>query len=136
MRPQESGYPRGSVVIVDDDPDVRGTLALYLRSARYQAVIADRRDNVLSVVRVARPRAIVLDVGSDPSTNTDIIEGIRGDTHLARTPLIGLTTCSGPDEIAQIKAAGYDAVLLKPVSRDLLVESVRRVVDQGTPREK
>lgn len=132
MGSQVAEFPQGAVVVVDDDADARRIFAMFLRTSGYQAIVADKRANVLSLIRLAHARAVVVDIPPDPSANASMIRGLRNDPHLKEIPVIGVTIHAGPEDLPGIQATGYNAVLLKPVTREVLVECVRRGIEEAT----
>ena len=81
---------RGTVLIVDDDPEVRAMLAEYLAGDGY--VVAQAADGLEALlhVRRARPRAVVLDLMMPRLGGLEALKRIR-----ALDPTIGVVVVTG-----------------------------------------
>jgi two-component system response regulator MprA len=114
MRPE--GNPahnsRVRVLVVDDDPAVRRSLATALGRDGYVVLAADGGTAALAEVAAASVDAIVLDVAMPEPNGLEVCRRIRarGD----RTPILMLTARDLVDERVAGLDAGADDYLAKP----------------------
>jgi PAS domain S-box-containing protein len=112
------------VLVVDDEPLVRATVARTLRTAGYEVVEAGDGEAALRVL-VAGGRAIdlmLLDESMPKLSGRGVLEGMR--THRVDLPVIAWTAHVGAME-------GVRAVLNKPVTSATLLRTVRQVLDDS-----
>jgi len=126
--PRAAAPPRRdlSVVVIDDNGDVRDTLADLLRLEGHRVhVAADGRSGV-ELVRTVRPDAVLCDLGLPDMDGCDVARAVRSDAAIAGTALIALSGFAHPDDVQRAQDAGFDAHLLKPPSIDELGEALAR----------
>ena len=118
-----------NVLIVDDDPAIRGMLAFSLEGEGYSVIEASSRVEAISALKMHPISIVLLDMGMPPHEYTPE-EGIAVlewlDTHLTEVKVLVLT---GQDS----EATSYEALkhgafdfLEKPVSSDALLSAVKR----------
>src|SRR3990167_5476231 len=114
-RRPEGAMDRGTVLIVDDDPEVRATLAEYLAGDGFEVAEAANGLEALAHVKRARPRAIVLDLMMPRLGGIDALQRIRGFD-----PTIGVVVVTGAEDIElhrKALALGAPAVSATPAAR-------------------
>ena len=121
------------ILVVDDEPAVRSSLARVLEQADYQVSVAVDGRDALHRVALDRPDAIVLDVVMPG------IDGIEVTRHLRagrdRTPVL-LLTARGEvaDRVAGLDA-GADDYLAKPFALEELLARLRAILRRATGDE-
>ncbi|HEU4332721.1 MAG TPA: response regulator, partial [Lapillicoccus sp.] len=125
------GDPRPAVVVVEDDERSAELVALHLTAAGLRpVVIRDGRDGI-DAVRTLRPVAVVLDIKLPGMSGWEILHAMKSDPEIAGTPVVIVSVLPERGKGFALGAADY---LVKPVDRDDLVTSVRRVVADATSR--
>jgi signal transduction histidine kinase/DNA-binding response OmpR family regulator len=125
------GDPRPAVVVVEDDERSGELVALHLTAAGLRpVVIRDGREGV-GAVRSVRPVAVVLDIKLPGMTGWEILHALKSDPDVAGTPVVIVSVLPERGKGFALGAADY---LVKPVDKDDLVHSVRRVVADATSR--
>lgn len=101
-----------SVMVVDDDEDIRGTLEEVLETAGYSVVIAGNGQEALDLLRGVRPRVIFLDLSMPIMSGREFRAAQLADPELAAIPVVVMTAA---DRIAE-KTEGMqiDEILGKP----------------------
>jgi chemosensory pili system protein ChpA (sensor histidine kinase/response regulator) len=117
-----------SVLIVEDDADLRSMYRVALVLAGYQVRVAIDGLDALRQIDSDPPDLVVLDLGLPIITGHVVREQIAAS---AVTRHISILVVTGTPE----KAAGLDVacVLTKPVSPDRLVEAARSCLAAGAP---
>ena len=124
--------PSPSVLVVDDDPDVRALVSTLLGRAGYLITEAPDGRAALKVLYDQRPDLVVLDVNMPDLDGWATLERIRD---LSDVPVVMLSARG--EELEKVRAlrAGADDYVTKPFGRQELlarVESVlRRAVGGG-----
>ena len=76
-----------------------------------------------------RPDLILLDLNLPKKNGLEVLEEIKGDPELRRTPVIMLTTSSSARDIAACYARGVNCYVVKPLDLDdftALVQAINR----------
>ena len=112
-----------TILVVDDNPDLRAYVSRILRASGFEVVQARDGAEGYSVAKTKHPQLIVTDLMMPVVSGWDLIAMLRSDDILKGTPIILLT--AKVDEDTRIEGAemGADAYLAKPFNdRELLAE--------------
>ena len=122
------------VLLADDDPDLTILVEATLRNDGIASRIANNGLDTLRLVRELLPDLVVLDVRMPGMDGFAVLRTIRIDPSLQTMPVILLTGCDDPDDVAlgaKLKASDY---LRKPVSPGGLLVRVRRSLTANATR--
>jgi CheY-like chemotaxis protein len=110
---------RSDILVVDDDRDVRDTLAAVLGDEGYHVRCAENGAQALAaILHGPKPAAIVLDLIMPVMSGWELLEAVRSDAELSRIPVVVLSAVRAPRELPH---------LAKPVSVDELVRTLDRM---------
>ena len=125
-RPEEKelGTEGGeTLLVVDDNPDLRVYVSGILTSAGYQVITARDGGDGFNKAKEQRVDAIVTDLMMPGVSGLDLIQMVRDDDQLKGTPVVLLTAKADADTRLEGVEQGADAYLAKPFnSRELLAE--------------
>lgn len=119
-----------TVLIVDDDNEIRRTLRLLLEDAEH--TVADARDGAeaLTVLRAsAAPTVVLLDLIMPGVNGVGFLEGVKADPTLARRHAFLLMTADGGTALSRATGLMADLaveLLPKPFDVDDLLDAVAR----------
>ena len=117
------------VLIVEDDPDQLALADLRMSMAGYTVRVAESVSALLrSILDHGMPDVLVLDVMLGDGDGFDVLEKIRRNAMYALLPVVLLTVKSDTEDIARGLFLGADAYITKPYSKNLLSETIRRVL--------
>ena len=85
--------------------------------------VRDARDAIERATLFA-PDIIVMDIQMPHITGLELIEAIRRDVVLRRTPVMAVTAYAGKGDEERIREAGADAYVSKPISLMRFVEAI------------
>ncbi len=129
-----------SLVLIVDDNDQARDVAEYTLQERYRVVFADDGDEALAAVERERPDAVLLDIHLGQSiTGEDVMRKLRQTPAFTDLPIVAVTAYALPGDRDRFLAAGFDAYVTKPYTRDHLVGSMeeamhsRRRTGDGVP---
>jgi two-component system, OmpR family, response regulator MprA len=114
--------PRPSILVVDDDPDVRGLLAILLNREGYDAVTAVDGEAALAHAGDDRIGLILLDLQMPRVDGTTFCRAYRERGGRARIVLMTAAEIE-PGAVARI---GFDDYIAKPFDVDVVLETVAR----------
>ena len=106
------------VLVVEDDRDLRDTVAAVLESEGYDVRCAENGAQALALMHHGKPGAIVLDLTMPVMSGWELIDAVRADEALAHIPLVVLSATRAPAGVIHLS---------KPVSLDDLVTTLERV---------
>ena len=136
---QERG-PRASmarVLIVDDEPNIREVVGLYLRRDGHDVVSATDGEEALAVFREREPDLVVLDLMLPKIGGLEVCRRMRAER---RVPLIMLTARGEEEERVVGLSLGADDYVVKPFSPRELAARVtavlRRVEEPAGPTDQ
>jgi len=118
-----------SLLVVDDNANMRELLQMHLRAAGYDVQVAE--DGIAAGYAVLRspPDLIITDVQMPHMDGFEFVAALRADKALPRFPVIFLTTMEeGELRGRDLGAVGYHA---KPIRLDKLLELVAASVPDG-----
>lgn len=119
---------RGSgatVLLVEDEPELRATTAEALRGVGYRVVEADDGPTALAAVSRTRIDAVVMDIGLPGEDGHALAARMRDEPATAALPLIALTGYGAPASRDAPRAAEvFDDYLVKPAELDTLVRAI------------
>ena len=107
------------LLLVEDDDDVRASIADVLDLAGYVVVEASNGRHAMRAMREDPPRMVILDLMMPVMSGWEVLEQMRADPSLAVIPVCLLSAQ------VQIEATEPVQVLRKPVSIDELLSVVR-----------
>jgi CheY-like chemotaxis protein len=127
----------GTVLIVDDDPDIVGLLMATLRPEGFRLLTAGDGETALALTRAERPALILLDWMMPGRTGLEICRALRAeaDLQLRQVPVVLLTSRAEEEDIAIGFAAGATDYLTKPFKPSYVRSRVRSWLlrSQGGP---
>ncbi|HLH27194.1 MAG TPA: response regulator [Chloroflexota bacterium] len=114
-----------TVLLVEDDPNAVALLSLCLQGAGFQVVVAGDGEEALQMARILHPDGITLDIFLPRVDGWDFLARAKADPELADIPVVIVSML---DERGKGFALGAAEYLVKPVDRDLLAATLRRLV--------
>jgi CheY-like chemotaxis protein/class 3 adenylate cyclase len=119
---------RERVLVVDDSPAQRHYVADCLARQGFEVVTADNGKTALERAQVERPALVVSDYEMPVMTGFELVHALRRDPELRQIPVIMLTARDSRRDMAQMRAAGASAYLVKPFSQDKCIALVERTL--------
>lgn len=111
---------KGKILVVDDDRLVLATVAHGLARAGYEVIDADNGDDAILLAREHRPDLALLDIRMEGKSGFDVAAYLRE----RRVPFMFLSAFSDEATVAQVKALGALAYLVKPLDIGQIVPTV------------
>lgn len=115
-----------NVLIIEDDEDSRGMMVELLKMEGYKPYEAADGTTGVNKAREVRPDLILLDLNLPDIHGRQIIQILRKDQSLEKTPILVLTA-SGRTEAQSAIELGANAYFLKPIEFDTLLSTIPRV---------
>lgn len=109
------------VLVIDDDPDVRDLMERYLSREGFEVMSVGSGQEGIQSIREFDPDVITLDVLMPVMDGWSVLSELKKDPKTAKIPVIMLSMM---DELDMSFALGASDYLLKPIKRDVLVDTV------------
>jgi two-component system response regulator MprA len=119
-----------SVLVVDDDRQLVGMIALLLGQEEYEIMTAYDGETALRRHAEDSPDLVILDRNLPKLSGEEVCRRIRA---VSSTPILMLTGERGPDERAKLLDLGADDYLEKPFSKRELASRVRALLRRAAP---
>jgi CheY-like chemotaxis protein len=119
------------ILVVDDNP-LNVTLArLQLARAGHDVGTEPSGPAALARLDAERPDLVLTDIEMPGMSGIDLLDAIRSRTRLRTMPVVAHTAFAEPAQHAALKRAGFDAIVVKPATRDALCDVVDRALAKG-----
>src|SRR4029079_17551855 len=112
-----------TILVIDDEPNVRTLLDMRLRHQGYDVLFADSGWKGLQLYRQEYPDVIVLDLRIPERDGITVLEQIRSVD--PKQPVIILTGDTSPETERQGRALGVSGFIIKGSSMQQLVDTLR-----------
>lgn len=113
-----------TVVMVDDDEDLRMIIRDVLERAGYEVIECEDLATALALLAGLVPDVVILDRDLPDGSGLDVARWMRGRVAYDGARIIGLSGRTDRADVAAALAAGCDAVVGKPCTADALVDEI------------
>jgi DNA-binding NtrC family response regulator len=121
-----------SILIIDDEANLRKTLAEILRARGYAIVEADDGSTAIELLKTAAPDLIFSDWKMPKIGGDEVLRYLKSQAHLASVPVIVMTAYgSSHSAIEATRLGAYDFVT-KPFDMDEIVTTAERALDHAS----
>jgi CheY-like chemotaxis protein len=117
-----------SILVVDDDPNIRELLNQEFTEAGYRVTLASNGREAIADARRDRPDLIVLDVMMPEMNGFDAAAVLKNDPQTQDIPIVILSIVQDQERGYRL---GVDRYLTKPIDTDLLFKEVDELIEQG-----
>ena len=113
-----------TVLVIDDEADIRTFLTVALRKAGYSTLTAANGIEAFEVVREQKPDLVILDMMMPRQSGNDFYRALVDDDELCDIPVIVVTGVSGKNLTPLKPAAVFD----KPIKPDVFIAAVNEIL--------
>src|ERR1051326_8283092 len=131
-RPEGASSTPLTILIIDDEPQIRRILRTALQAPATKVVEAKDGATALELAGSARPQLIVLDLGLPDMSGTEVCATLRQST---RAPILVLSARHSDAEKVALLDAGADDYVTKPFSTSELQARVRALLRRAARGE-
>jgi two-component system OmpR family response regulator len=117
-----------SLLVVDDEPNIRELLSASLRFAGFRVASAATGAEAVAYVQRTRPDLVVLDVMLPDADGFTLVKRLRDDSDRDKIPVIFLTAKDGVEDKISGLTAGGDDYVTKPFSLEELIARIRAIL--------
>ena len=125
-----------SILVVDDDEEIRASLRRGLSLEGYRVSLASGGEEALRQVRAQVPDLVVLDVMMPGPSGFDVVAVLKSDPRTTDILVVMLTAKDDYDDIRRGWNRGADCYFGKPFNPWELTATIARMLAvRGTPEE-
>lgn len=121
------------MLVAEDDPAFAQVMLDLARELDFRCIVVSSAEGAVRAARRYLPQAIVLDVGLPDHSGLSVLDRLKRDVHTRHIPI---HVVSASDHMREALAQGAMSYLLKPVERDALVQTIRRLENQFEQRTR
>ncbi len=122
---------RPRVLWVDDVESNRKVLATTLTLNGYEVVALANGDEAIAWGQTHQPDLVLLDIQMPEPDGCAVARALRALPHLQTVPMVALTALALAEDHHRILAAGCNALLVKPVTLQTLLDTLEHWVPRG-----
>ncbi len=117
------------VVLVDDEPNIRETVAFILEAEGVEVETGSDGVEGLEAVRRCKPKVVLLDVMMPRMDGYEVCRAIRSDPELQGVFVMILTARGQKSDEAKALEVGADLYMSKPFDDEVVMQVIRDVFD-------
>ena len=118
---------RGTILVVDDEPNIADLVELYLRRDGFRVVKVATGEDAVAAVTTHRPRLVVLDVGLPDIDGLDVYREIA--KRWPGLPVL-FSTGHGDETMLQPVLSAHVAYIQKPYEMQALMDALDKVIQK------
>lgn len=126
MKPMKKSLP--TILVVEDETNVRAVIAEYLRLESYRVVEAGNGLEAFDRYREQTPDLIITDINMPGMDGLSLIENIRVED--ARTPIVVISAHSDKEKLLRAVRLNLTDYIIKPLRRNKLKSLVNAALKQ------
>jgi two-component system alkaline phosphatase synthesis response regulator PhoP len=116
-----------TIVVVDDDRDIRMILRANLEDEGYAVLEAGGGREALEIIKESDPDLVVLDIMMPEVDGYDVLQELRSTPEFADLPVVLLTARRQESDVWEGWSAGADYYITKPFKMDELLKFIRYI---------
>jgi len=117
-----------TILVVDDEEDIRELVTLNLRREGYDVVTCETGEQALKQVAAKAPSAVILDLMLPGIDGLEVCRRLKADPKSQHLPVVMLTAKGEEADIVTGLELGADDYVTKPFSGKVLVARLRRLL--------
>lgn len=120
-----------SILVVDDDPASLALVEGVLEAEGYETLKALGPAQALEILKERGADVILLDIqlhGLD--SGLEFARRLKANIATRGTPIIAFTAYAERSSEAEVRAAGCDGFLKKPITAQMLADAVRKAIEK------
>jgi DNA-binding response OmpR family regulator len=119
-----------TILVVDDDRNIRELISVNLRSAGYSVIVASDGNEAMEKIHAQTPDLIILDIMMPEIDGWELCKWVRDDPQLGNVKILMLTAKGTErDKLIGREIFKADEYMTKPFEIDLLQQTVSRLLN-------
>lgn len=131
MKPPSGSKNHSSILIVDDDEDIRKLLQLILEADGFQVHCASNGREAMSLLEISKPRLMLLDLMMPDVTGEEVCSMVKTNPRWNDIEIFMISAnCDGATQ-ARCLQLGASRYLIKPIDPHLLLKFTNTLLRNG-----
>ncbi|MGQ9677749.1 MAG: response regulator transcription factor [bacterium] len=122
-----------TILVVDDEPDIRLILQARLEASGYRVETAENGLEALNRIRTQPPDLVILDLMLPGMDGFAVCAMVKRDQRFGHIPIIILSARSQAQDKKTGATLGADAYLTKPFQPQELLATIDQLINSKTP---
>jgi len=118
------------ILVIEDEPDVSKLIAVRLKQADYEVLVAYDGQDGLTKAREEKPDLILLDLMLPKMDGHKVCRILKFDQKYKKIPIIILTARGQEKDRELALEAGADAYITKPYAHEVILEKIKELLKQ------
>ena len=127
---------RETILVIEDEPDIREVIEYNLRREGYQVIAARDGESAVTLAKRESPDLLLLDLMLPGLDGLEVCRRLKSDPLTRSVPIVMVTAKGEESDIVLGLGLGADDYITKPFSPRELVARVRAVLRRGPLREE
>ncbi len=123
---------KNTILVVDDEPQIRKMLGIYLDAAEFRVEEAENGKQAIRLTASIKPDLVVLDLGLPDIDGKEVIDAVRQWSQL---PIVVLSVRADDEEIVAALDRGADDYIIKPFSAEVLLSRLKANLRKSAVKE-
>lgn len=128
--------PGKKILVIDDEKKALELLKLNLEAYGFEVFIAASGQDGMSTAVLKKPDLIILDIRMPKHDGWDVCGMLKNTASTRNIPILFLTAFSSDRDQERAIDLGASAYLTKPVDPDLLVKTIKEVIETEALSQK
>jgi two-component system, cell cycle response regulator DivK len=120
------------ILYVEDEPRSRRVMQMITQDMglSHVTIFEDSRDFMTRLLSLdPKPDVIFLDIHMTPHTGFEMLRMLRESGKFEGIPVVAMTASVMNEEVHQLRSAGFDSCIAKPVDFDTFPETLKRIMN-------
>lgn len=123
---------RTTVMVVDDEGEIRKMLGIFLDTVDYKVVEAENGKQAIRLAASVKPDLVLLDLGLPDIDGKEVVSALR---QWSQVPIVVLTVRSDDTEVTAALNLGADDYVTKPFNAEVLLARINANLRKAAVRE-
>lgn len=124
-----------AILYVEDEPRSRRVMEMITSDMglSHVTIFEDSTDFMARVRALSpRPDVIFLDIHLKPYSGFEMLQMLRESEDFNNVPVVAMTASVMNEEIGQLRTAGFDGCIAKPIDMDTFPDTLNRIMQGET----
>ena len=118
-----------SVLLVDDDPNVRGVVELVMQHYQIQLNVVNDAETALDYLESNQPMIVIMDIFLPGMDGYQALKKLRSSDDTLKQTVIATSAYYTSDSAQSITDSGFDGFIPKPIDPTQLVAYLESILD-------
>ncbi|MCD6290084.1 MAG: response regulator [Anaerolineae bacterium] len=118
------------VLVIDDEPDLAGLIAIFLKVANFDVVSACDGKQALQILEQITPDLVFCDLVMPNMNGIETVRAIRSDPRFRSIPIIMLSARGSDLDVERALLAGANDYIIKPFRGADIVAVARKYLEE------